>query len=226
MVQWYTLDSGRLEITSGYHACAKPETTREGRLLHDWFTSKHRLISVVSSSPSQVVSPESAVSEELPRVNNNSCQWRHAHMQAGLVEHHDEKDSQQNPNDSQRPASVHQQAQRIPTVNITEATRSINQPPRRTHPQRPPCWQCVQPNPKPYRRQRPPALRFSIPTGHSVPRSFLSLWCVHSYGLWRRGTRYEAHGNSQTYGIWIQDKPCQQMHTLWETPWNCIMARS
>lgn len=98
------------------------ETTREGRLLHDWFTSKHRLISVVSSSPSQVVSPESAVSEELPRVINNSCQWRHAHMQAGLVEHHDEKDSQQNPNDSQRPASVHQQAQRIPTVNITEAT--------------------------------------------------------------------------------------------------------
>lgn len=73
-------------------------------------------------------------------------------MQAGLVEHHDEKDSQQNPNDSQRPASVHQQAQRIPTVNITEATRSINQPPRRTHPQRPPCWQCVQPNPKPYRQ--------------------------------------------------------------------------
>lgn len=66
----------------------------------------------------------------------------------------------------------------------------------------------------------PPALRFSIPTGHSVPRSFLSLWCVHSYGLWRRGTRYEAHGNSQTYGIWIQDKP------LWETPWNCIMTRS
>lgn len=125
---------------------------REGRLLHDWFTSKHRLISVVSSSPSQVVSPESAVSEELPRVINNSCQWRHAHMQAGLVEHHDEKDSQQNPNDSQRPASVHQQAQRIPTVNITEATRSINQPPRRTHPQRPPCWQCVQPNPKPYRQ--------------------------------------------------------------------------
>lgn len=66
----------------------------------------------------------------------------------------------------------------------------------------------------------PPALRFSIHTGHSVPRSFLSLWCVHSYGLWRRGTRYEAHGNSQTYGIWIQDKP------LWETPWNCIMTRS
>ena len=29
------------------------ETTSEGRLLHDWFTSKHRLISVVSSSPSQ-----------------------------------------------------------------------------------------------------------------------------------------------------------------------------
>lgn len=52
------------------------ETTREGMLLHDWFTSKHRLISVVSSSPSQAVSTESAVSEELPRfisthVNGN-----------------------------------------------------------------------------------------------------------------------------------------------------------
>lgn len=46
------------------------ETTSEGRLLHDWFTSKHRLISVVSSSPSQAVSPESAVSEGLPRFTS------------------------------------------------------------------------------------------------------------------------------------------------------------
>lgn len=65
--QWYTLDSGRLEITSGLHACTIRKQ-QEGRLLHDWFTSKHRLISVVSSSPSQAVSPESSVSEELPCV--------------------------------------------------------------------------------------------------------------------------------------------------------------
>lgn len=95
-------------------------------------------------------------------------------MQAGLVEHHDEKDSQQNPNDSQRPASVHQQAQRIPTVNITEATRSINQPPRRTHPQRPPCWQCVQPNPKPYRQ--PCGFLFILVIPFPVMRPFL--WSV------------------------------------------------
>lgn len=162
------------------------ETTSEGRLLHDWFTSKHRLISVVSSAPSQAVSPESSVSEELPCViSPPPRQWRHAHMQAGLW-HYDEKDSQrQNRNTANaQPASA---------ASIIEATGTS----LRTHPvHRPSCWQCVQ------SETMPPAMRFS--TGHSVSQSFLFLrehMPIPMVCCGGNPIRSRNHGNSQTYGI-------------------------
>lgn len=179
------------------------ETTSEGRLLHDWFTSKHRLISVVSSAPSQAVSPESSVSEELPCViSPPPRQWRHAHMQAGLW-HYDEKDSQRQNRKTvnAQPASIIMNSASQPQASSrrqghhSEHIQSIGHHAGNAS------------NPKPCRQPCgfPLVILFPNPSFSCVNmRPFL--WSVAAE------TRYEAEITETAKHTASESKPCQ--HTL------------
>ena len=84
-----------------------------------------------------------------------------------------------------------------------------------TSSQRPPCWQGVQ------SETMPPAMRFS--TGHSVSQSLLFLWCVHSYGLWRRKPDTKPKLRKQPN---IRHLNPRQTMPAYTHPVNCIMTRS
>lgn len=125
------------------------KTTREGRLLHNWFTSKHRLISVVSSSPSQAVSPESSVSEGLPRFTST-------HVNGDMHTCKQDCDTMTKKTVIENRKTVNAQPASIIMNSASAAASPRRQGHQPTghhaahiHPERPPCWQCVQSNPKP-----------------------------------------------------------------------------
>lgn len=160
------------------------KTTREGRLLHNWFTSKHRLISVVSSSPSQAVSPESSVSEELPCVisthvngDMHTCKQDCDTMtKKTVIENRNTANTQ--------PASIIMNSASQPQASPRRQSHHAEH----IHPDhRTPCWQCVQSNPKPCRQpcSFPLVILFPNPSFSCVNiRPFL--WSVAAE------TRYEA----------------------------------
>lgn len=170
---WQRSPWNHIRFACMYHT----ETTSEGRLLHDWFTSKHRLISVVSSSPSQAVSPESAVSEELPRFTStpvngdmHTCKQGCGTMtKKTIIENQGRQltPSQCPSSWTAHPNRKHHRGDSAITPNASS--------------QRPSCWQCVQSNPKPSASHAVFYWSFCFPT---LP--FPAWTCVHSYGLWRR----------------------------------------
>ena len=187
------------------------ETTREGRLLHDWFTSKHRLISVVSSSPSQAVSPESSVSEGLPRFTST-------HVNGDM--HTCKQDC-----DTMTKKTVIENRNTANTQPASIIMNSASQPqasPRRQshhaehiHPDhRTPCWQCVQSNPKPCRQPCGFLLVILFPNP--------SFSCVNMHPLDCGGDNPDTKPKSwkPPHTRYLNPvKPCQQcIHSSCETP--------
>ncbi len=174
-------------------------------LLHDWFTSKHRLISVVSSSPSQAVSTESAVSEELPRfisthVNGDmsTCKQDCGTMtQKTVIENRNTANTQ--------PASA---------ASIIEATGTS----LRTHPQAASMLaRCTIRNHAASHAVFYWSFCFPI-LPFPVMRPFL--WSVAAE------TRYEAEITETAKHTAPESKTNHaSIHSSCETPWNCIITR-